>query len=101
MYILDRSFIDNSTLLLTKVNLYKYDIIIIIIIYEYKFVVNKETSVHFESILNTFVFYRYCYPLWTIVLKYVHKSYLASIPVSTCCKRVFCVCTIMMKINIF
>ena len=59
MYILDRSFIDNSTLLLTKVNLYKYDIIIIIIIYEYKFVVNKETSVHFESILNTFVFYRY------------------------------------------
>ena len=32
MHILDMSFIDNSTLLLTKVSLYKYDIIIIIII---------------------------------------------------------------------
>ena len=29
--------------------------------------------------------------MWTIVLKYVHKSYLASIPVSTCCKGVLCV----------
>ena len=32
MYILDRSFIDNSTLLLTKVNLYKYDIIILLLL---------------------------------------------------------------------
>ena len=32
MYLLDRSLIDNSTLLLNKRNLYKYDIIIIIII---------------------------------------------------------------------
>ena len=32
MYLLDRSLIDNSTLLLNKLNLYKYDIIIIIII---------------------------------------------------------------------
>ena len=30
MYLLDRSLIDNSTLLLNKRNLYKYDIIIII-----------------------------------------------------------------------
>ena len=29
MYLLDRSLIDNSTLLLNKRNLYKYDIIII------------------------------------------------------------------------
>ena len=32
MYLLDRSLIDNSTLLLNKRYLYKYDIIIIIII---------------------------------------------------------------------
>ena len=32
MYLLDRSLIDNSTLLLSKRNLYKYDIIIIIFI---------------------------------------------------------------------
>ena len=31
MHLLDRSLIDNSTLLLNKRNLYKYDIIIIII----------------------------------------------------------------------
>ena len=30
MYLLDRSLIDNSTLLLNKRNLYKYDIIIIV-----------------------------------------------------------------------
>ena len=43
MYILDRSLINNSKLLLNKLNLYKYDIIIIIVL---------ETLLHFAFAEN-------------------------------------------------